>query len=71
MLSRGLRMRRGRIWAVQFHPEVAHTPQGMELLRNFCLDICGAKQDWTPEHFIQSTVERVKAQVGTDMQFVG
>ncbi len=53
-----------RIWAVQFHPEVAHTRQGMELLRNFCLDICGAKQDWTPEHFIQSTVERVKAQVG-------
>ncbi len=53
-----------RIWAVQFHPEVAHTRQGMELLKNFCLDICGAKQDWTPEHFIQSTVERVRAQVG-------
>ncbi len=53
-----------RIWAVQFHPEVAHTPQGMALLKNFCLDICGAKQDWTPEHFIQSTVERVRAQVG-------
>jgi len=53
-----------RIWAVQFHPEVAHTRQGMELLKNFCLDICGAKQDWTPEHFIQSTIERVKAQVG-------
>ncbi len=53
-----------RMWAVQFHPEVAHTRQGMELLRNFCLEICGAKQDWTPEHFIQSTVERVRAQVG-------
>jgi GMP synthase (glutamine-hydrolysing) len=53
-----------RIWAVQFHPEVAHTRQGMELLRNFVLDICGAKADWTPEHFIQSTVERVRAQVG-------
>jgi GMP synthase (glutamine-hydrolysing) len=53
-----------KIWAVQFHPEVAHTPQGMELLRNFCLDICGAKQDWTPEHFVRSTVERVRAQVG-------
>jgi GMP synthase (glutamine-hydrolysing) len=53
-----------RIWAVQFHPEVAHTRQGMELLKNFCLDICGAKPDWTPEHFIQATVERVKAQVG-------
>jgi len=53
-----------RIWAVQFHPEVAHTRQGMELLRNFVLDICGAKADWTPEHFIQATVERVRAQVG-------
>jgi GMP synthase (glutamine-hydrolysing) len=53
-----------RIWAVQFHPEVAHTRQGMELLKNFCLEICGAKQDWTPEHFIQSTVARVKEQVG-------
>ena len=52
------------IWAVQFHPEVAHTRQGMELLKNFCLVICGAKQDWTPEHFIQSTVSRIKAQVG-------
>jgi GMP synthase (glutamine-hydrolysing) len=53
-----------RIWAVQFHPEVAHTRQGMELLKNFVLDICGAKPDWTPEHFIQSTVARIKAQVG-------
>jgi len=53
-----------RIWAVQFHPEVAHTRQGMELLRNFVIGICGAKPDWTPEHFIQSTVERVRAQVG-------
>ena len=53
-----------RMWAVQFHPEVAHTRQGMELLRNFVLDICDAKPDWTPEHFIQSTVERVRAQVG-------
>jgi GMP synthase (glutamine-hydrolysing) len=53
-----------KMWAVQFHPEVAHTPQGMELLRNFVLDICGAKADWTPEHFIQTTVARVQAQVG-------
>ena len=53
-----------KMWAVQFHPEVAHTRQGMELLKNFVLDICGAKPDWTPEHFIQSTVERVRAQVG-------
>ncbi len=60
-----------RMWAVQFHPEVAHTPQGMELLRNFVLDICGAKADWTPEHFIQTTVERVRAQVGSGHAICG
>jgi GMP synthase (glutamine-hydrolysing) len=53
-----------RIWAVQFHPEVAHTRHGMELLRNFVLDLCHAAPDWTPEHFIHSTVERIRAQVG-------
>ena len=45
-----------KIWAVQFHPEVAHTKQGMQLLKNFVLDLCGATADWTPEHFIQTTV---------------
>jgi GMP synthase (glutamine-hydrolysing) len=53
-----------RIWAVQFHPEVAHTRNGTELLRNFVLGICRAEANWTPEHFIQTTVERVRAQVG-------
>ena len=53
-----------RMWAVQFHPEVAHTRQGTELLKNFVVDICGATADWTPGHFIQTTVERVRAQVG-------
>jgi len=53
-----------RIYAVQFHPEVAHTRQGMELLKNFAIDICGASPDWTPEHFIQTTVAAVRAQVG-------
>ena len=53
-----------RIWAVQFHPEVAHTRQGLELLRNFVLGICAAEATWTPEHFTQATVERIRAQVG-------
>ncbi len=52
------------IWAVQFHPEVAHTRNGTELLRNFVLDICEAEANWTPEHFIQTTVDRVRALVG-------
>jgi GMP synthase (glutamine-hydrolysing) len=53
-----------KMWAVQFHPEVANTRQGMELLRNFAVDICGAKQDWTPEHFIATTVAKIREQVG-------
>ena len=60
-----------RIYAVQFHPEVAHTRQGMELLKNFAIDICGATPDWTPEHFIQSTVAAVQAQVGVGHAICG
>ncbi len=52
------------IWAVQFHPEVHHTKHGSELLRNFLFNICKAKPDWTPEHFIQSTVAGIRKQVG-------
>jgi GMP synthase (glutamine-hydrolysing) len=53
-----------RIWAVQFHPEVHHTKHGTALLRNFLFNICGAEPDWTPEHFIQSTVAQIRAKVG-------
>jgi GMP synthase (glutamine-hydrolysing) len=53
-----------RMWAVQFHPEVAHTKHGMALLKNFAVNICGAKQDWTPAHFIETTVAKIRAQVG-------
>ena len=53
-----------RIWAVQFHPEVHHTRQGTALLRNFLFKICNAKADWTPAHFVQSTVEAIKEKVG-------
>jgi len=53
-----------RIWAVQFHPEVHHTRQGTALLRNFLFKLCKAAPDWTPEHFIQSTVAAIREKVG-------
>jgi GMP synthase (glutamine-hydrolysing) len=53
-----------RIWAVQFHPEVHHTPRGKDILRNFALNLCGAKPTWTAQHFIDSTIEQVRKQVG-------
>ena len=51
------------IWAVQFHPEVHHTPLGSQLIRNF-LTICGARGDWTAAHFIESTVASIREKVG-------
>ncbi len=53
-----------RIWAVQFHPEVHHTRLGTDLLRNFVYDICGARPDWTPQHFIHEAIRQIKETVG-------
>ena len=53
-----------RIWAVQFHPEVHHTKRGVDLLRNFVYDICGASPSWTPQHFIDETIRQVCETVG-------
>jgi GMP synthase (glutamine-hydrolysing) len=53
-----------RIWAVQFHPEVHHTPLGPQLIKNFLFNICGAAGDWTPAHFIETTVASIREKVG-------
>jgi len=50
-------------FAVQFHPEVHHTRNGTAILRNFVFEICGARPTWTPQHFIDSTIEQVRKQV--------
>ncbi|MGD0831401.1 MAG: glutamine-hydrolyzing GMP synthase [Terracidiphilus sp.] len=60
-----------RIWAVQFHPEVHHTPLGPLLIKNFIFKICNAKGDWTPAHFIQTTVEGIRAKVGAGQVICG
>jgi GMP synthase (glutamine-hydrolysing) len=60
----GIANQERRIWAVQFHPEVHHTPLGPQLIRNFIFSICGAAGDWTPAHFIESTVAAIRKKVG-------
>jgi GMP synthase (glutamine-hydrolysing) len=53
-----------RLFGVQFHPEVHHTPRGKEILRRFVMEVCGAQPDWTPDSIILQGVERVRRQVG-------
>ncbi len=53
-----------RIFGLQFHPEVAHTPLGKEIIRNFLYRVCGCKGEWTPANFIAQAIEEIRAQVG-------
>ena len=59
------------VWAVQFHPEVFHSVQGTQLLRNFVVDICGSCQDWSAASFVDTTVAELKRQLGEDRVILG
>jgi GMP synthase (glutamine-hydrolysing) len=63
-LTRGL-------YGLQFHPEVAHTPQGTEILRNFVLQVCACRPDWTPSAFIDRAVETIRKEVGAQRVVCG
>ena len=58
-------------YAIQFHPEVYHTTEGIKVLKNFAIDICGCTQDWTPASFIETTVSRLKEKLGNDRVVLG
>ena len=59
------------LWGVQFHPEVFHSLQGTLLLKNFVVNICGSRQDWSPASFVDTTVAELKAQLGNDRVILG
>ncbi|MBR1509836.1 MAG: glutamine-hydrolyzing GMP synthase [Bacteroidales bacterium] len=58
-------------YAVQFHPEVFHTSEGARMLENFAIRICGCKGDWTPDSFIETTVEALRRQIGDEKVILG
>ncbi len=53
-----------KMYAVQFHPEVHHTRHGTDILRNFVLDICGATPNWTPQRFVDESIDAIRQTVG-------
>ena len=59
-----------RLFGVQFHPEVSHTPKGLQLLRNFAVNICNCSQNWSMEHFLTESIENIRRTVG-DKHVIG
>jgi GMP synthase (glutamine-hydrolysing) len=59
------------VYGIQFHPEVYHSTEGLELLKNFAIDICGCQADWTPGHFIDETVASLRATIGDEKVILG
>ena len=60
-----------RLYGIQFHPEVVHTPRGRDILRNFVLGIAGARPTWTPANFIEQTVEEIRRRVDEHARATG
>jgi len=60
-----------KLYGLQFHPEVYHTKEGGILLKNFIVDICGCKQEWTPEQFVETTIEQLQKKIGNEKVVLG
>lgn len=58
-------------YGIQFHPEVYHSTEGTQMLKNFVVDICGCKQDWTPASFVEETISGLRKQLGNDKVVLG
>ena len=59
------------VFGTQFHPEVFHSLQGSLLLKNFVVDVCGSRQDWSADAFVETTVRELKEQIGNDRVILG
>ena len=60
-----------QMWGVQFHPEVFHSEDGTQMLRNFVVEACGCHQTWSPASFVDTTVAELKEQLGNDRVILG
>ena len=61
----GMENKEKNLYAVQFHPEVVHTPEGFKMLTNFVLNICGCKGDWRMDSFVETSIQTLREKIGT------
>ncbi|MGC4108142.1 MAG: glutamine-hydrolyzing GMP synthase [Thermomicrobiales bacterium] len=64
-------MAKGKLVGIQFHPEVQHTPLGADILRNFLVDIAGIEPGWSPESFIDASIQEIREKVGDGRVLLG
>jgi GMP synthase (glutamine-hydrolysing) len=67
----GFHIQGEKTYGIQFHPEVYHSTEGQILLKNFIVEICGAAQSWTPNSFVEESVQKLRDQVGEDKVILG
>jgi GMP synthase (glutamine-hydrolysing) len=65
------KIRSEKTWGIQFHPEVYHTTDGLRMITNFVVTICGCSQSWTPDSFIESTLLNLQKEIGQDKVILG
>ncbi|MFA6806276.1 MAG: glutamine-hydrolyzing GMP synthase [Bacteroidales bacterium] len=71
VVNAGYKIEGEETYAIQFHPEVTHSIDGLKLLKNFLVDICGCVQDWTPDSFVETTISSLKKELGEDKVVLG
>ena len=67
----GFKVEDEETFGIQFHPEVYHSTEGTQLLKNFLVDVCNCSQDWTPDSFVETTVSGLKEKLGNDKVVLG
>ena len=67
----GFKVEGEETFGIQFHPEVYHSTEGKQLLKNFLVDVCGCSQNWTPDSFVETTVSGLKEKLGDDKVVLG
>ena len=67
----GYQIQGEQTYAIQFHPEVSHSIEGIKMLRNFVVDICHCDQSWTPASFVETTIGELRQKLGDDKVVLG